>query len=364
MTENHDRPIKKQPRITLKQVAELANVSSSTASMILNQKSGFSFSKDTVERVWDAAERLGFITPQGQGTAHSVFQRRVVAIFSSTVTGYYYTAMVQAIEQAAQQAQYETVCFQTYHSPTREMSGISMFSRSDIAGIIFTYTPVNYKMLASIPDSLPVVVIGESNKYIREDMIELNNYAVGQVMARHILSLGHRRVAFFDDSFEWDGYPSSRRLAGVQAEFAGQPGAELVVLSQRAAGEMSFGSFMTRRRAGYEMMQTCLRDHRDVTAIIAITDVLAYGVLDAMREQGLRAPEDYSVCGFDNNLTSDLLGLTSMDHHVFDIGVQAFRMLHARLHSEEPDLPDIITKKELLSGLIQRTSTAGPRENA
>ncbi|MDL2318502.1 LacI family transcriptional regulator [Eubacteriales bacterium OttesenSCG-928-A19] len=361
MIDANDRKMRRPRKATLKQVAELANVSSSTASMILNSKSGFSFSKDTVERVWNAAERLGFLQPAQQTPAKSVFQRKVVAIFSSTVTGYYYTALVQAIEQAAQQAQYETVCFQTYHTPTRELSGLSMFSSSDIAGIIFTYTPVNYDMLDTLPDSIPVVVIGESNPYIRKDMVELNNFAVGQTMARHMLSLGHRKVAFLNDRFEWDGYPSTRRLKGAKDVFDGRPDAELIVLEQQAAGELSFGSYMTRRRAGYEMMRDCLRDHTDVTAVMAITDVMAYGVLEAMRELGLRAPEDYSVSGFDNNLTSDLLELTTIEHHVFDIGVQAFHMLHTRIQNADKDLPGIVNRSELLCNLIHRRSTAPPR---
>ena len=349
----------KNHRPTLKQVAQVAQVSQSTASMILNQKSGVSFNRETVDRVYSAALRLGYL--KEDAPVSSVFQKRVVAIFTSTITGYYYTALIQAIEQAAQQENYEALCFQTYHSATREMSGISMFSHSDIAGIIFTYVPQNYAMLENIPQDIPVVVIGDHHAFLRADMVETNNYAAGMIMARHILSLGHRHVAFLNDFFEWQGYPTSTRLKGVQAVFDQQPDAVLYVQSQQAVGELALGSYMTRRKAGYEMMQACLAEHPQATAIMAITDVLAYGVLDALYERNLRVPEDYSVCGFDNNFASDLLGLTTLDHHMFEIGIQAFLLLHAKIRKEQVLPLSTITKTELLGSLIPRRSTAALR---
>ena len=345
-------------RPTLKQVAQVARVSQSTASMILNQKSGVTFNQETVERVHSAALRLGYL--QDATPVSRVFQKRVIAIFTSTITGYYYTALIQAIEQAAQQENYETVCFQTYHNATREMSGISMFSHSDIAGIIFTHVPQNYPMLENIPSEIPVVVIGDHNTFLRADMVETNNYAAGEIMAQYILSLGHRHVAFLNDFFEWQGYPTSTRLSGVQAAFARQADATLYVKSQLAVGELGLGSYMTRRKAGYEMVKDCLWEHPQVTAIMAITDVLAYGVLDALYERKLRVPEDYSVCGFDNNFASDLLGLTTLDHHMFEVGIQAFRLLHAKMQKQQI-LPSSITKTELTGTLLPRTSTAPPK---
>ncbi len=345
-------------RPTLKQVAQVAQVSQSTASMILNQKSGVTFSRDTVDRVYSAAQRLGYL--KEDAPVSSVFQRRVIAILTSTITGYYYTALIQAIEQAAQQENYETVCFQTYHKASRELSAISMFSHSDIAGIIFTHVPQNYALLESIPKEIPVVVIGDHNTFLRADMVETDNRAAGMIMARYILSLGHRHVAFLNDFFEWQGYPTSTRLSGVQEVFAGQKDATLYVKSQIAEGELAPGSYMTRRKAGYEMVNACLAETPQVTAIMTITDVMAYGVLDALYEKKLRVPEDYSVCGFDNNFASDLLGLTTLDHHVFDVGTQAFRLLFAKIQKEQI-LPSSITKTELIGTLLPRRSTAAPR---
>lgn len=349
-------------RPTLKQVAELAGVSQTTASMILNEKPGIVFSAETISRVKSIAERLGYtVSPQaGKGTA--LFHRRTVVIFSATITGYYYTSLIQAIERAAQAKGLETVCYQTYHDAGRELSGLRLFSRSDIAGIIFTYVPQHYKLLESITHNIPAVVIGDHNEFMRVNMVETNNYIAGMMMARHILHLGHRCVAFLNDRFEWQGYPTSSRLRGVQAVFEQeQPDAELVLYTSEAKGELQIGDYMKRQQIGYDLTAQCMAARPDVTAFMCVTDMLAYGALDYMRRHGRRVPEDYSICGFDNNFAADLLGLTTHDHHVDEIGVNAFDILHRRISALPTDEPEAIVKMELVGDLVTRASTGAPR---
>ncbi len=355
-------PARNKP--TLRQVASVAKVSPATASMILNDKDGVSFNPDTVQRVKTVAEQLGYISaPLLRGKPAGIFQKKVIVTFNATVTGYYYTSLIQAIEQTAQKAGYDAVCFQTYHSAARELNGISIFSGSDIAGIVFTYVPHNYKMLEALSHDIPIVIIGDHNEMVRLDMVETNNYAAGMMMARHILQLGHRSVAFLNDRFEWQGYPTSTRLRGVQTVFEQEyPEATLHVLSSTAVGELVLGDYMARRDIGFRLAQECLAKHGDVTAIMCVTDMVAYGALDLMAKEGLRVPADYSVCGFDNNFAADLLGLTTHDHHVYEIGTNAFNLLQRRMQATESLGVESITKVELIGEIVARTSTALPRQ--
>ena len=86
-----------------------------------------------------------------------------------------------------------------------------------------------------------------------------------------------------------------------------------------------------------------------------------YGVLDAIRAEGRRVPEDYSVCGFDNIFPSQFLpvGLTTVEHYIADKGRNAFEILHSKMSGESSDRN--ITRVEFKHHLIVRDSTAAPR---
>lgn len=352
-------------KATLRQVAELAEVSLSTASLILNQKPGVSFAKDTVSRVMQAAESLGYGGRLSLEAPAEVFQRKVIAIFMPGVTGNYYTSMVYAIDQAASQLGYDTICFETHRSKERELRGLSYLAKTDVAGILFTFIPHNYELVEEIAKTLPVVVVGNRNNVLHLDMVETDNYRAGVLLARHMLELGHRHVAFLATTREWWGYASAQRLVGAQETFQREcPEAKLTVITHPASDPLQ-GQLLNSRKIGATLCESCLED-KSITGFIAIHDYVAYGVLDALAEHGYRVPEDYSVCGCDDIFASSLpgVGLTTVNHHIQEKGMQAFALLHRKIQAAEggqsPSAPVSIMRVEFLSSLVVRSSTSRP----
>ncbi len=358
----------KSLKATLKQVAELADVSLSAASLILNQKPDVSFSKETVSRVMLAAETLGYGRSHTPAAPPEVFRKKVIALFMPGVTGNYYTSMVYSIDQAASQQGYDTVCFETHRSKERELRGLSYFSKSDIAGIIFTFIPHNYELVEEIAKTIPVVVVGNRNQVLHLDMVETDNYRAGVLLARHMLELGHRHVAFLATTREWWGYASAQRLVGAQETFQKEcPQAKLTVKTL-PAGDPLMGEMLSSRKIGAMLCESCLED-RSITGFIAIHDYVAYGALDALAQHGYRVPEDYSVCGCDDIFASSIpgVGLTTVNHHIQEKGAQAFALLNRKMHDastgEEQPSAISIMRVEILSTLMVRTSTAKPGGN-
>lgn len=356
----------KSPKATLKQVAALANVSLSTASLILNQKPDVSFSKDTVSKVMLAAETLGYGKASSRLEPPQVFGKKVVAVFMPAVTGNYYTSMVHAIDQAASLQGYDTICFETHRSKERELRGLTYIGKTDVAGIIFTFIPHNYELVEEIAKAIPVVVVGNRNNVLHLDMVETDNYRAGVLLARHMLELGHRHVAFLATVRDWWGYASAQRLVGAQETFQKEcPQAKLTIKSQ-PAGDPLMGELLSSRKIGAKLCESCL-DDKSITGFIAIHDYVAYGALDALAQHGLRVPEDYSVCGCDDIFASSLpgVGLTTVNHHIQEKGIQAFALLHRKIQSasidEDHPSPVSIMRVEFLSTLIARSSTAKPR---
>jgi LacI family transcriptional regulator len=359
-----------QNKPTLKQIAGLANVSVSTASMVLNQKKGVSFSDDTVSRVRLAADSLGYMIPSA--SPFGSFQNKVVAIFLPDIAGNYYTSMAKAAAYSASQKGYDTIYFETNRDRLREQRGLSYIQSGSMAGLLFTYIPHNIDLVESLSHQMPAVIIGNRNADmktdIKLDMIETDSYRAGELMAQYMLDLGHRHVAFLATSLEWWGYSSTQRIQGVRDTFAkAGPNARLTEKIKQVSGSIAEDSKEMRRNIGRELAEECL-DDSTLTGFITVNDYLAYGVTDALAARGRRIPEDYSVCGCDDIFSSSLPGvnLTTVNHHVREKGMRAFDMLYRRIIEQEgmsngQEAPVSIMRVEYLSTLMVRGSVSAPR---
>lgn len=360
-------PDTKKSKVTLRQVAKHAGVSVATASMILSQKEGVSFSEETIARVREAADALGYARAEAQ--PQGVFRQQIIAIFLPSVTGNYYASMARAAGHAASEQGLDSICFETHNDPACEQRGLSALCASDIAGILFTYVPYHYQRVEAIAQSLPVVVIGDRNDSVHLDMVETDSYHTGTLVARHMLELGHRHLAFVATQPDWFGYSGAQRIAGVTDTLAAAgPEVHLTTRIDEATHAYTVDTKLARREIGRSLAEACLADRR-ITGFIASSDYLAYGVLDALDARGYRVPEDYSVCGIDDVFSSSLPGvsLTTVNHHVTQKGRRAFDMLHRKIsvgkRGEAADAePVSYLRVEYLSTLIPRRSTAPPRQ--
>ena len=345
---------------TLSDVARAAGVSTAAVSMILRGTPGVSFSEETVRRVTEAASTLGYRRP----TPSSPYDRPVIAVFLPLVTGSYYTFITQAITQQANRHGYDTIVLETHRNLERELRLMHALPRIGVSGVIFTAPPMNAEAAVSMAQTIPTVIINNERDGTPLDTIVIDDLRVGELVADHLLGLGHRTVAFVEISRQWQGISISQRLVGAKARFASCPGAELLVYSRRAPDTLRPGSFIETREQAREIAAECLENER-ITAFICISDYAAYGVMDELAARGKRIPQDYSVCACDNLFASSLAGvsLTTVDRHPVEIGVKSFELLLQRLihPSSGEQLPPHITRVEYLSTLIVRDSSGIPR---
>lgn len=343
-------------KATVRDVAREAGVSPGTVSMILNARAGVSFAKQTEARVRAAAERLGYAPPRAAGRA---FDRPVIAVVLTIVTGSYYTFISQAITQQANAAGYDTVCFETHRSAERELRLLHMISRIGCAGVVFTVPPINMKEAARLSKAVPTVVISSGRKETGLDTVMTDDYFAGTMVAEHLLSLGHRRVAFIDIDRTWQNVLANTRLDGVKEKFSQYPDAQLFIHGRRGPDTLRPGSFIESRSLAREAAAECLSEH-DVTAFIGVSDYAAYGILDELAARHMRVPEDYSVCGFDDIFASGLPGveLTTTNRHPVETGLSAFELLLTKM--QDASAAPRITRVEYMSRLIVRRSTGAP----
>ena len=127
-------------RITLEDVSRAAGVSLSTASMILNGRPDVSFSPDTVRNVRHTADVLGYRAPV-RHKARPLSSRKLVFIVSPNIGNAYYSSMVQAIQQSAEEHGVSTLIFTTYRDAGKENELLDMAVDMGVSGIVFTMMP-------------------------------------------------------------------------------------------------------------------------------------------------------------------------------------------------------------------------------
>ena len=327
--------------------------------MILSGRTDVSFSADTVRKVRETAEALGY-APTAKKRP-SLFDRKTVLIVCPNVLNPYYSTIVQAIQQAAADKDCDTLAYTTYRDAENEIRILNAVAGSDLAGVVFTMMPQSTELVERVNRLVPVVVIGDRNTSLNVDTVEMNNYSAGAIIAHYMIGLGHKHIAYISTTLNEANSARVRRLEGVRDTYRDEcPEGSVIVRSREVTPKEERDNISIEHAVGFELTRKCLGERR-LTAFVAVNDMVAYGVLDAIRAEGRRVPEDYSVCGFDNIFPSQFLpvGLTTVEHYIADKGRNAFEILHSKMSGESSDRN--ITRVEFKHHLIVRDSTAAPR---
>ena len=327
--------------------------------MILSGRTDVSFSADTVRKVRETAEALGY-APTAKKRP-SLFDRKTVLIVCPNVLNPYYSTIVQAIQQAAADKDCDTLAYTTYRDAENEIRILNAVAGSDLAGVVFTMMPQSTELVERVNRLVPVVVIGDRNTSLNVDTVEMNNYSAGAIIAHYMIGLGHKHIAYISTTLNEANSARVRRLEGVRDTYRDEcPEGSVIVRSREVTPKEERDNISIEHAVGFELTRKCLGERR-ITAFVAFNDMVAYGVLDAIRAEGRRVPEDYSVCGFDNIFPSQFLpvGLTTVEHYIADKGRNAFEILHSKMSGESSDRN--ITRVEFKHHLIVRDSTAAPR---
>lgn len=356
----------KKSNPTLRQIAEQTGFSQASVSMILSGRDDVSFSEETVRVVKDAADRLGYHRKRLVASSNKRFGKGLIAVFCPNISNPYYSTLLQAIEQSAWAAGFQVFALNTYRSAEAEARYLELIETAAVSGAIFTMRPLNAQSFERTTSRIPTVVIGEKGGDYPIDAVEMDNYGAAVLVARHLIELGHERIAYLSTTLDAVNVIRTQRLRGLEETYASYaPKGSVSIRSRDITPSVELADLFVEHRVGYELAKECL-EREEATAFVGVNDMVAYGIMDAIYDAGFSIPRDYSVCGFDNVFPSRLaaIGLTSVDNYIVEKGRNAFAMLSERMArpgSSDADgpMPTTITRVEYPPRLIIRGST-GP----
>ena len=354
----------KTKKVTMTDIANAANVSQATVSMILSGKKTSAFPAATVARVREAAAALNYIPKAKSAVRKPVsLKAKDILVLAVKMTNPYYPSMLQSMEREAAKHGLHIVTADTYYSAELEEQYLSMAVEKGFLAVIYLYQPMATETVKRMNQLLPIIAVCDRDSSEAADLVELNNYEAGVLAVEHLISLGHRNIAFLSTSMT-GGLSRQKRMEGVRDRVnSGSEGCTLTFLTQKHySAQESMEGDNYDYDSGYALAQDPVLYEKGITGIIAINAMVAFGAMDAVLEKGCRIPEDFSIIGFDNLIYTGLsrISLTTVDSHVDLLARAAIDVLLHRMNfaTGNPQILETRFKVECMPRIIIRKSTA------
>ena len=335
-------------RATLKDVAQLAGVSSATVSYVLNGKR--TISEDTRRRVMEAVHQLDYV-PDLNARGLSMRDSKLIGVVvPQTEPGErlmfqnsFYSEVLGSIEYYARQQGYHILISAT----DANESYLTLAKQRNLDGIIVIgmYPDAFYQQMKKT--QIPIVLIDSYCNDHYYHNIRIDDAYGSYLATRYMLECGHTRIAFFAGQMKENGVMKKRLLGYRQAleEFQVPYEKEYVF-----EGQIDYTS-------GIALADRLMDQGLPATGVVAAADILAIGAAKGFFERGKRVPEDYSLIGFDDVEIAQYLtpGLTTIRQQISLKGQKAVELLLK--HIEDPSLPkqeEILPLQLVVRGSVKK----------
>jgi len=328
--------------MTIEQIANLAKVSKTTVSRVINDKPDVN--PKTRRIIKDIIEEFGY---QPNASAKAIAQQRIFNIgliipyeaeyiFSNP----FYVDVLRGIySELDKEGYYLLLCY------PHERNYIDLYTQKRVDGFIILSPSIEHKKLINllIEKNVPFVSTSILSDIEGIPSVDVDNYLGGILAAEHLISLGHREIGFIGKKLFAS---SNERLRGLRDTLKKYG----IIEKPGFIKHTSSASAINGYKLGNELLDAKDRP----SAIFVSSDVMAMGVLKACHERNIRIPEEISIIGFDNLKMSETLypSLSTVMQPAYEKGCLAAKMIIE--YVEENKKPEV----QMLSlSLIQREST-------
>ena len=331
-------------RLTIREVADLAGVSTATVSRVINGRA--EVSEKARKAVMRVVREHGYSTNR---TARALSGGRtgLVGVMSPVVHHSYFSVILDGAGEALYEHDMRMVLCPTHHEHEREVTLLERLMHGTTDGAVLILPEESGEELSALHEHGYRFVIIDPHKSLDERVptVSAAHTSGASEAVEHLLSLGHRRIAAITGPRGW--IATEERLRGYRAALA----AVGVMPDPLLEVESDFSD-----RGGFQATEALLELPDPPTAIFAFNDMLAIGAMQAARARGIRIPQDLSVVGFDDTFEASIVTptLTTVRQPLAEMGRMAVALLVRLLQNQRIEALHV----ELATKLVVRESTA------
>ncbi|TQQ02425.1 LacI family DNA-binding transcriptional regulator [Vibrio cholerae] len=310
---------------TMKDIARLAGVSTSTVSHVIN-KSRF-VSDEIAERVNNAAQQLNY-APSALARSLKMNRTKTIGMLVTTSTNPFFGEVVKGVERSCYHQGYNLILCNTEGDNQRMKASINTLLQKRVDGLLLMCSTLEGERLDVFdryPD-IPIVVMDWGPILFASDKIQDNSLQGGYMAAKHLIECGHKEIGCITGplirhqaQMRYEGYKRALAEAGI-------------AINPDWIVESDFEC-----EGGYQAFEKLYQRGKLPSALFVSNDMMAMGVIQAASQRGLRVPDDLSLIGYDDVHIAKFMtpALTSIHQPKYRLGKAAVDTLLYRL--ENPD---------------------------
>lgn len=328
---------------TIHDIAKAANVSPSTVSRVLTGSTPVTPRKRAaVLAAIDALQFKPNIVARGLARGQSM----AIGVLTQSMSSLFFGELAHGIDSHLRGSAYHPVYATGQWQLEEEMEALHLLLERQVDGLIILSGGMPDDAIRALAAQMPVIAVTRSVPGLESQCLPTENALGAYRATRYLIELGHRRIAHItgllsipDARERYNGYRQALLDAGLE-------------IDERLISEGAF-----TEESGVNATETLLQRGVPMTAIFAGNDQMAYGARLALYRHGLNVPEDLSLVGFDDLLSSAYATppLTTVRQHMFELGHAAAEGILRLLADQDPKLP------RFTPDLVIRASTAPPR---
>lgn len=328
---------------TLSSLSQKTGFSITTISRVLGGKADeYRISKETRDAVMAAAKRCNYFP---NIVAQNLRRNRTdtIGLLVPALNNPYFAEIASVVINEARRNKYTTIVLDSAEQERSEEQAISTLMSHHIDGLLAVPCGENPSLLEEINKKfLPVIQIDRCYQESELPYVTTNNYSGSVDAVNHLIKSGHKKIACIQGAVT--SVPNRKRVAGYLSALKKADLQENAII---VGGEFSV-------QGGYIETKLLLNMDERPTAIFALSNTITLGAVKAVREAGLRIPEDVSILGFDNNMYMDYMtpAISRISQPTEEMGKIGFKILFDCIKSGTR----CKTKIELAPTLILRES--------
>lgn len=312
---------------SIKDVARITGCSPSTVSRVVNKKGNIS--EETERRVLEAIEQVGYI-PNSVARSLKNCRTNTIGVIVPDISESFFAQLIKGINLVSVENGCSIMLCESEENPERESSLISLLNENRVDGLIVATVQSDDQIVNSVQQvTCPIVFVDNVPSSIQGyDSVSTDNIKASYLAIEHLVAQGHSRIA---------------AIMGKRTEHVGfeRYSGYLKALSHHNIAVdnslIRFGDF--KEQSGYTAMKELLESGSDFTAVYIASSKMTYGAMMAIREAGLRIPEDIALVGFDIQGEYPMLppGIATVCQQDREAGRRAAKIMFRRME-EASDL--------------------------